>query len=133
MGDTGSLVIGMVLSILTIEFMNENHQLPADSPIRFQSTLGAALCIIILPLVDTVRVIIIRVHKKVSPLTADKRHIHHALVRLGNSHRTAVSILCVLHIVFISLAIMLRDYADKVMLPIVIGLAISPVPAAGSS
>lgn len=125
MGDTGSLVIGMVLSILTIEFMNENHQLPPDSPIRFQSTLGAALCIIILPLVDTIRVIIVRVHKKVSPLTADKRHIHHALVRLGNSHRTAVSVLCVLHIVFISLALMLRDYPDKVMLPIVIGLAVS--------
>lgn len=124
MGDTGSLVIGMVLAILTIEFLNENHQLPVGSAIKFQSSLGAAACAIILPLVDTVRVIIIRIRKKVSPLAADKRHIHHALVRIGKSHRMAVSILCILHLFFISGAIALRQYSDKVVLPVVIGVAI---------
>jgi UDP-N-acetylmuramyl pentapeptide phosphotransferase/UDP-N-acetylglucosamine-1-phosphate transferase len=124
MGDTGSLFIGMALSILTIEFLNENHQLPSGSVIKFQSGVGTAACIIILPLVDTVRVIILRLYKKVSPFTADKRHIHHVLVRLGMSHRMAVSILCILHLLFISGAIALRPYSDKVVLSLVIGCSV---------
>ena len=116
MGDTGSLIIGMMLAILTIKFLNYNYALEPESPVKFQSSIGTAICIIIIPLVDTIRVIILRLAKGISPFTPDKRHIHHALVRLGNSHRLAVTILCLAHIFFISIAILLRDLDNAYVL-----------------
>ena len=112
MGDTGSLVIGTLLSIFTIQFINDNHTLEANHPLKFQSSVGTAVCIIIIPLIDTFRIIIIRLRKGFSPFAPDKRHIHHGLVRLNLSHRQAVSILTLVHVLFISLALIMRNSHD---------------------
>jgi UDP-GlcNAc:undecaprenyl-phosphate GlcNAc-1-phosphate transferase len=112
MGDTGSLVIGMMLSVFVIEFINHNYQLPVTSAIKFNSSVGTAICILIIPLTDTIRVVILRLSKKVSPFTPDKRHIHHVLVRVGLSHRLAVAILCAIHLIFLSTAVLLHKMDD---------------------
>lgn len=117
MGDTGSLLIGTVLALLSIEFLNKNHRLALEAPFRFESSVGTALCLIIVPIFDTVRVIIIRLSRGISPLAADKRHVHHVLVRIGHSHRFAVAVICVAHIAFIAVAIALRSYSDKILIP----------------
>jgi UDP-GlcNAc:undecaprenyl-phosphate/decaprenyl-phosphate GlcNAc-1-phosphate transferase len=116
MGDTGSLIIGMVLAIMTIEFLNHNNSLPPGNSVKFESSLGAALCILIIPALDTSRVVVLRLSKGISPFTADKRHVHHSLVRIGKSHRMAVSSLCLVHIFFIGLALSLQRAADWVIL-----------------
>lgn len=112
MGDTGSLVLGMSLTILAIVFLNNNAELDPVSPLKFHSGLGTVLCVLIVPLVDTIRVVIIRVSKGISPLAADKRHIHHALVRIGKSHRFAVLLILVVHIFFVANALLLRQFGD---------------------
>ena len=109
MGDTGSLVIGTMLAVLTIQFLNTNASLPDNGIVKFQAPLAAVLCILIIPVIDTIRVVLIRLSKRISPFTADKRHIHHTLVRLGNTHRLAVLILCTVHIFFIGFTILLRS------------------------
>lgn len=124
MGDTGSLIIGMMLSILSIEFLNINYSLPQNSEIKFESSVGTLIAILIIPLADTIRVVIVRLYKGVSPLTPDKRHVHHALIRLGNSHRFAVSILCLVHIFFISIAIGFRTYSNVFVISIVVFSAV---------
>jgi UDP-N-acetylmuramyl pentapeptide phosphotransferase/UDP-N-acetylglucosamine-1-phosphate transferase len=120
MGDTGSLVIGTVLSVITIQFINENFSLGADHPMKFNSSVVTAMCVMILPLVDTMRIIIIRLSKGISPFTADKRHIHHGLVRIGLSHRRAVSILAVVHILVIAIAILLKNSAEWTLMSVVL-------------
>lgn len=119
MGDTGSLVIGTMLAVLTIQFLNSNLQL-SDNPVKFQSSVSTVFCILIIPLVDTIRIIIIRLQKGISPFTADKRHIHHTLVRLGLSHKHAVLTLFSVHIYFISIAILFRNADQKYVLLIVL-------------
>lgn len=42
MGDTGALVIGMLLAILAIHFINLNYALPTDAPFKFHSSIGTA-------------------------------------------------------------------------------------------
>lgn len=125
MGDTGSLVIGTMLAVLAIEFLNENDRLPADTPVKFESSIATAFCILIIPLVDTLRIIIIRLNKRVSPFKADKRHIHHALIRIGLSHRQAALILCFTHLFFLGIAILLRNFGDGFVLTVVVVLAIA--------
>jgi UDP-N-acetylmuramyl pentapeptide phosphotransferase/UDP-N-acetylglucosamine-1-phosphate transferase len=120
MGDTGSLVIGTLLSIIGIQFINQNFDLTIDNPVRFNSSIGTAICVVILPLVDTTRIILIRLHKKISPFQPDKRHIHHALVRLNLSHKQAVYILTFIHVAVIGLAIIMRRMEQWQLIAVVV-------------
>lgn len=112
MGDTGALVIGMMLAILTIYFINVNYNLPAMTPYKFNGSVGTAACIIIIPLVDTLRIVILRLSKGQSPFLPDKSHVHHAIMRLGMSHSQTTLILASVQIIYIGLAVLFNAYAD---------------------
>lgn len=82
MGDTGSLVLGTILAILTLHFnlyyptaTMEGHGMPAIS-----------LAILIVPIIDTTRVFAIRLWKRRSPFSPDMNHIHHNVLKLTGSH-----------------------------------------------
>ena len=112
MGDTGALVIGMMLGILAIHFINVNYSLPAMTPYKFNGSVGTAACIIIIPLVDTLRIVILRVSKGQSPFAPDKSHVHHAIMRLGMSHSQTTLILGGVQILYIALAIIFIKFSD---------------------
>ncbi len=102
MGDSGSLMIGLINAILVIKFINI-----ADDPstvIRVNSVVAVAFAILIVPLLDTLRVFGIRIFNGKSPFTPDRNHVHHLLLDNGLSHPT-VTLTCVaLNIGFIALA-----------------------------
>jgi len=112
MGDTGALVIGMMLAILVIHFINVNYELPAMTPYKFNGSVGTAACIIIIPLVDTLRIVILRLSKGQSPFSPDKSHVHHAIMRLGMSHSQTTLILGGVQVLYIALAIVFIDFSD---------------------
>lgn len=116
MGDTGALVIGMMLSILAIQFMATNEVLPSANPYKFKASISTAICIIIIPLIDTLRIILLRLYKRKSPFSPDKSHIHHAIMRLGFSHAQTTITLAFFHLFFIALAILCRGISDAVLL-----------------
>ncbi len=112
MGDTGALVIGMMLAILAIHFINVNYSLPAMTPYKFNGSVGTAACIIIIPLVDTLRIVILRISKGQSPFAPDKSHVHHAIMRLGMSHSQTTLTLGGVQILYIVLAITFHKFGD---------------------
>ena len=116
MGDTGALVIGMMLGILAIHFINVNYSLPAMTPYKFNGSVGTAACIIIIPLVDTLRIVILRVSKGQSPFAPDKSHVHHAIMRLGMSHGQTTLILGGVQILYIMLAVIFYKFSDVYVL-----------------
>jgi UDP-GlcNAc:undecaprenyl-phosphate/decaprenyl-phosphate GlcNAc-1-phosphate transferase len=124
MGDTGSLFIGITLSMFVIHFMNVNEQLPVSNPFKFINTIAAAFCFLMPPIVDTLRVIMIRVLKGYSPFRPDKSHIHHAFIRMGLTHNSATLIIAGVHVLFISLAVLSSKIADVVVVPAIISLAV---------
>lgn len=63
MGDTGTLSIGFVISVLTIHFINTNFALSKSSPVHFSASISTAICILIVPVFDTVRIIVLRLSK----------------------------------------------------------------------
>jgi UDP-GlcNAc:undecaprenyl-phosphate GlcNAc-1-phosphate transferase len=125
MGDTGALVIGMLLSIMAIHFIGQNYNLPANTEYKFTGSVGTAACFIIIPLVDTSRIIILRLLKGQSPFKPDKSHIHHAIMRLGMSHSQTTIILAITQLVFIGLALIFRDFSDRYLLSGVILLSVT--------
>ncbi|MTI39823.1 MraY family glycosyltransferase [Fulvivirga lutimaris] len=122
MGDTGALLIGFLLSALVIHFINKNFELDNNSAFKFSASISTAMCFIIVPLTDTLRVFIIRLTKFKSPLIADNNHIHHSLLRLGLKHSSISVLLAAINILFIVLAIILKGLSDVFVLPIVLSL-----------
>lgn len=91
MGDTGSLLIGVVCSILVIKFIQTGATYSAH-PVTAAPAVGFA--IMLLPLMDTLRVFAIRIMHGRSPFSPDRNHIHHLLMDKGMSHKY-VTLTCV--------------------------------------
>ena len=94
MGDAGSLVVGLILSILSIKLINTGINIPYD---HFYKHKGPFIAIVLLsiPLYDTFRVFFIRILSGYHPLYPDRNHIHHALLDLGFGHKKSTLILYV--------------------------------------
>lgn len=107
MGDTGSLLIGLLNSIFVIKFITTAAAPDAMIPISAAPAIGFA--ILIVPLFDTLRVVTIRIFNRRSPFCPDRNHIHHFLLDLGLSH-TAIVITCLVgNTAFLALAWVSRD------------------------
>jgi len=117
MGDTGALVIGMLLAILTLYFIDVNYALDPEDPYKFRASVGTAACFIIIPLADTLRIVILRLLKGQSPFTPDKSHIHHAIMRLGMTHGKTTLILGGIQVVYVIFAIFVRDLSELYVVP----------------
>jgi UDP-N-acetylmuramyl pentapeptide phosphotransferase/UDP-N-acetylglucosamine-1-phosphate transferase len=123
MGDSGSLMIGLVNAILVIKFINVS-----DAPsVAVQITSGVAIgfAILIVPLLDTLRVFSVRIIHGRSPFTPDRNHVHHLLLDRGLGH-AAVTFTCVIiNVLFIAIAWFGRSLGPNYLLLILITLAFS--------
>ncbi|OSZ80787.1 undecaprenyl-phosphate alpha-N-acetylglucosaminyl 1-phosphate transferase [Chitinophagaceae bacterium IBVUCB2] len=121
MGDSGSLMIGLINAILVIKFINV-----AESPfvgVPVTSAVAVGFSILIVPLLDTLRVFSIRILKGRSPFTPDRNHVHHLLLDRGMSH-AAVTLTCVgINIGFILLTWFGKELGPNYLLLIVLSIA----------
>lgn len=118
MGDTGALVIGFIISILAIRFINYNASLPNETPLKFNSIIAISISVLIIPIFDTLRIIIIRLIKSKSPFLPDKNHTHHLLLRLGLTHAQTSLLLVGVNVLFVGLAFTLDFLGDNILVPI---------------
>ncbi len=90
MGDSGSLVVGFILGVLTIR----TTYLPAGQDFGAGwYAVFAPVIVLAVPLYDLVVVSFIRLRAGKSPFVGDTNHFSHRLVRRGMNKRTAV--LCI--------------------------------------
>jgi UDP-GlcNAc:undecaprenyl-phosphate/decaprenyl-phosphate GlcNAc-1-phosphate transferase len=115
MGDTGSLVCGFIVAVLAIQFV-EMKTVP-NAP-------SIAVAILIIPLLDTVRVFILRILAGMSPFSADKNHIHHRLISLGLSQLNTVLVLGLLNLIAIILSIYFSYLDSNTLLGIILTYAL---------
>jgi len=101
MGDSGSMLIGLVLSgsalTLTGQFATvDMSQGAGGTQASLLPTLLPILLpisILIVPFADLVLAVIRRTRAGRSPFAPDKQHLHHRLLEIGHSHRRAVLIM----------------------------------------
>lgn len=123
MGDSGSLMIGLINSILVIKFINVAHAPFVAVPLSSSVAIGFA--ILIVPLLDTLRVFAIRILNGNSPFTPDRNHVHHLLLDRGLSH-AAVTFTCVgINVGFILLAWFGKSIGTTYLLLIMLTIAFS--------
>jgi UDP-GlcNAc:undecaprenyl-phosphate/decaprenyl-phosphate GlcNAc-1-phosphate transferase len=119
MGDTGSLLIGLISVVMAVKFIELNKLTAANSPEIF-SAPALAVAILIGPIFDTVRIFILRISNGVSPFTADRNHIHHRMLRLGFNHLQTTMILAGLNILCIALVLYFKGYGNSILLGLIL-------------
>jgi len=98
MGDTGSMLLGLLLAygpISSTASLDNNILVnyASSSPVdRFATILPllTVVAILIIPYTDLLLAVIRRMLAGQSPFAADRQHLHHRLQNLGHSHRRTV-------------------------------------------
>lgn len=113
MGDTGSLIIGFCIGLLTLKFLSLDVQQSMALSFMPENKLIIVASILFVPLFDTARVFGIRLLQRKNPFSPDKNHIHHILISSGLSHLKASLFLGSLSLVLAIVFIMLSRYLNS--------------------
>lgn len=120
MGDTGSLTLGFIISVFVIQFIEINLNIvDNENPYKFSGPFGAALCLMAIPIFDTLRVVLKRIKNRRSPFSPDKSHIHHFLYRMGFSQKITTGILIFIQLFFIGILFLTQNISDRYLLPLI--------------
>jgi UDP-N-acetylmuramyl pentapeptide phosphotransferase/UDP-N-acetylglucosamine-1-phosphate transferase len=105
MGDTGSLLIGLISVVMAIKLIEMDKVSPISTQSGF-SVPALTVAILIGPIFDTLRIFFIRVTNGASPFMADRNHIHHRILRLGLTHLQTTLVLASFNIAAIFITLM---------------------------
>ena len=99
MGDTGSLLIGLICAVLAIRFAEMN--IAGNQGFQVNAAPAVAIGFLAFPLFDLLRAFSIRIAKGRSPFSPDRNHLHHMLLDVGLSHMQATATLAGIQIFYI--------------------------------
>ena len=103
MGDTGSLILGYIISLLVIRLSRAD----TEGGGREAADMTLAFSTLVVPLFDVVRVVMHRLREKKNPFLPDKNHFHHKLLRAGMRPRMVMATILFIALFFIGLNWML--------------------------
>lgn len=124
MGDTGSMILGFLLAFTAICFIDifiDKNQ-PDVPKYYLQSAPSVAMAILIVPIIDTLKVLMIRFRKRQSPFVADKNHIHHSLLELGLTHRRSTFYMLLYYLLIVAVAYFFRHINVNLLLLLILVL-----------
>ncbi len=91
MGDSGAMLLGLVMAIATISGVGRNLEGPSRGDLAVIAIpVLLPMLVLAVPLLDVVLAIVRRMRRGIGVSHADKEHIHHRLMDIGHSHRQAV-------------------------------------------
>lgn len=124
MGDTGSMLLGFLLAFTCVCFIDIfiDKNIVSVPRYHLKSAPVVAVAILILPIVDTLNVIIVRLWNKKSPFEADKNHIHHKLLKLDLTHRRASFYIICYYLFIVAITYYLRHINVNLLLVIILFL-----------
>lgn len=124
MGDTGSLLIGMICSILSISFIELSYNEP--NPLyKILAPPAVAIGILFVPLFDMLRVFFVRIFSGKSPFTADRQHIHHLMLDAGLNHLQATGVLIALNAIVLLTVVKSQAIGNLFLLLIIIAYGLT--------
>lgn len=126
MGDTGSLFIGFMISVLAILLVRNFRPTPLVRDIIHsqQEALIVALAVLFVPVFDSFRVFINRARKGMSPFKADRTHLHHYLIDAGFTHSESVSILLLSNVLILTLALLTQGVNPNISILCIVAVGL---------
>lgn len=130
MGDTGSLIIGFLLSVQAIQFVGLN-EIPAFVEVFGPISSVMPVAILMIPLYDTLRVFMLRAKRGDSPFDPGCDHIHHILIGMGMGHRKTSLTLYGMSIAITVITYLFSMWNVNVLVLFSVVLAIVVLPGTG--
>ncbi|SDB65122.1 UDP-N-acetylmuramyl pentapeptide phosphotransferase/UDP-N-acetylglucosamine-1-phosphate transferase [Flavobacteriaceae bacterium MAR_2010_188] len=101
MGDTGSLIIGFIIGLLSLRFLTHRDIVTSTIGLLTENSVPIIVAILCVLIFDTSRIVISRILEKKHPFEADRNHAHHILLDSGLSHLNSSLLLGAFNIVMI--------------------------------
>jgi UDP-N-acetylmuramyl pentapeptide phosphotransferase/UDP-N-acetylglucosamine-1-phosphate transferase len=98
LGDGGSMLLGTIIMVYLLYIIGPEYNLKPS--FQFNKTLMSVL-VLSYPLIDLLRVFILRISKGKSPFHPDQNHLHHKLINYFNKHYLAVFFIIAFEIILI--------------------------------
>ncbi|HEX6262135.1 MAG TPA: MraY family glycosyltransferase, partial [Actinomycetota bacterium] len=90
MGDSGSMLLGLVLAAATVSGVGRTDAPANPDFAALAIPVMIPVLVLAVPITDVVLAVIRRLRRGRAIFRPDKEHIHHRLLEIGHSHRTAV-------------------------------------------
>ena len=119
MGDTGSLILGLVLSVGAVKYIESTLD---GNEIMFKLSPILSLAILSIPIFDMVRLFGMRIFNRKSPFSPDMNHIHHKFLRLGLTHLKSTTIIVLTNLFIVGVIFYLREENNHILLLTLISL-----------
>lgn len=84
-GDAGTMVMGVLMTWFVIQILRHDTVMNWSEDSNL-SLVAMTLAILVVPIFDTLRVMLNRMRKRLSPFSPDKTHLHHIFIEFGMSH-----------------------------------------------
>lgn len=123
MGDSGSLMLGFLFSILAMKILC--CEVAPGSSLHMNALPVVVMSVMIIPMFDTIRVFTLRLLKGKSPFAADRTHLHHVFLKLGFTHIQASGTIILINIGLAAMAFVFRDLDPSLSLGILFGTALA--------
>ncbi len=98
-GDSGSHFLGMLFAVMILKTINDYN--PGEKDIN-SGIMAFSLAVMAHPVMDTLRVMTMRMIKGTSPFVADKSHLHHVIISLGLSHLKTTLLITALNLMVVA-------------------------------
>ena len=125
MGDTGSLMLGIVNSVLVIKFIQVATVPTAKVFLPAAPAIGFA--ILFVPLFDTLRIFAYRILSRRSPFSPDRNHVHHLLLEKGCSHNMVAFLAVSFNVLIIALTFFSRTLGNTILLLGLVSIGFSTI------
>ena len=125
MGDTGSLLLGTVNSILVIKFI----QIASTAEFGFYLPSAPAIgfAVLFVPLFDTLRIFAYRILSRRSPFSPDRNHVHHLLLEKGCSHNMVAFLSVSFNLLIMAATFMGRNLGNTILLLGLVSIGFSTI------
>ncbi|HTK61135.1 MAG TPA: MraY family glycosyltransferase [Pseudonocardia sp.] len=126
MGDSGSMLIGVMLAAATTTASGRIPFASADGRdvVGLLAPLIVLMAVVFVPLLDLVLAVVRRTRAGASPFSPDKMHLHHRLLEIGHSHRRAVLLIYLWSAVLAFGAVALALANDTVVVLVGVGFGL---------
>lgn len=121
LGDTGTMVVGFVLAFQMLLYLNLSA---ISDEVVFKNAPVFVAALLAYPLLDTTRIFIVRLKNCKNPFQADRNHIHHRLLDLGLSHKSATLFIGFFSCIITSLAYFINHLSIHLVFLILFVVAI---------
>jgi UDP-GlcNAc:undecaprenyl-phosphate GlcNAc-1-phosphate transferase len=125
MGDTGAMLLGLLMAVATISGVGRGIRGPSAGDFAvFAIPVAVPLLVLAVPLLDVLLAIVRRVRRGIGIGHADKQHIHHRLLDIGHSHRQAVFLMYFWSALISASALTVAFIDGRTLVLSVLGLAV---------